>query len=183
MSFDYVGTEANGSVDGKLKTFNVAASHASVLAVGDLVRITGTASAAGVGQIDASTAAVGATGVINNVRPTFAGEQLSITHLPASTAGDVEVNVDSEGLYNVPVSNGPLVVANVGLNAPAVVTAATVNGTVSVSNMGVNATGVATTATLPLRIVALAEDAAGVLGERAIVRLNATTATAGATGV
>lgn len=182
MSFDYVGTEANGSVDGKLKTFNVASSHASVLAVGDLVRITGTASATGIGQVDASTAAVGATGVINNVRPTFAGEQLSITHLPAGTAGDVEVNVDSSGLYNVPVT-GTLVVANVGLNAPAVVTAATVNGTVSVSNMGVNATGVATTATLPLRIVALAEDAAGVLGNRAIVRLNATTATAGATGV
>lgn len=183
MSFHYIGTESNGAVDGKLKTFKVDAAHSGVLGPGDLVVITGTAAADGTAEVDTGVANTANTGVINAVRPNFAGESLSITHLPATTAGEVEVNVDAFALYEVPVSNGPLVVAEVGLNAPAVVTAGTVTGSVFTSNMGVNATGAATTATLPLTIVALKEDEAGVLGNRAVVRLNATQSKAGGTGI
>lgn len=183
MALTYVGSESQGDITGKSKTFNVAAAHAGVLGPGDLVVITGTASAKGVAQVDIGAASTANTGVVAFVKPNIAGEALSQTHLAASTAGDLIVNMDPDALYEVPVSNGPLVADNVGLNAPAVVTAGTVSDSVFTSNMGVNATGVATTATLPLRIVALKEDSAGVLGNRAIVKLNATTSRAGATGI
>lgn len=181
--FEYHGTESNGSVDGKQKLFAVDAAHAGVLGPGDLVLITGDASTEGVSEVDAGSATIANTGVVSSVQPTLSGENLSITHLPASTAGNVLVNTDAFAEYEVAVSNGPLVVANVGLNAPAVVTTGTVNGTLFSSNMGVNATGVATTVTLPLRIVALRKDADGVLGNRALVRLNNTTSKSGALGI
>lgn len=183
MAFLYQGTESNGSVDGKQKEYAVDATHAGVLGPGDLVVITGDGSATGVSEVDVGVVGSANTGVISSVKPTIAGEALSTTHLAASTAGNVLVNVDDQALYEVPVSNGPLVVANVGLNCPAIVTAGTVNGSVFTSNMGANATGVATTSTLPLRIVALLEDEDGVLGNRALVRMNETTSKLGATGI
>lgn len=183
MAFQYQGTESNGSIDGKQKEYAVDAGHAGVLGSGDLVLITGDGSATGVSEVDVGTANAANTGVISAVLPNISGEALSITHLAASTAGNVLVNVDDQALYKVPVSNGPLVVANVGLNAPAVVTAGTVTGSMFTSNMGVNATGVDTTSTLPLRIVALLEDEDGVLGNVALVRMNETTSKLGATGI
>jgi hypothetical protein len=182
MAFRYQGTESNGSPDGKQKTYAVDSSS-GVLGPGDLVLITGDGSAKGISEVDIGTANTANTGVISSVKPNIAGEALSQTHLAATTAGNVLVNVDDQALYEVPVSNGPLVVANVGFNAPAVVTVGTVNGSMFVSNMGVNATGVATTSTLPLRIVALREDSAGVLGNVALVRMNETTSKLGATGI
>ena len=181
--FKYVGTQAQGDVTGKLKRFAVAAAHAGVLGPGDLVLVTGDANAQGISEVDIGTASTANTGVVMGVEPVFAGESLSITHLPASTAGYLLVNVDPDALYEVDVSNGPLAVADVDLNAPAVVTAGTVSGGIFTSNMGVNDTGAATTATLPLRIVRLLEDDAGVLGNKAIVKLNATTTRAGAAGI
>lgn len=183
MGFHRIGTEANGAIDGKLKTFNVDAAHATVLGPGDVVRITGTASADGTPEVDTGVAATANTGVIAAVRPNYAGEQLSITHLPASTAGTVEVNVDAFCTYEVAVVNGPLVVANVGLNIALDNTAGTVTGSVFTSNMAVDASTVATTATLPFTVVELRDDEAGVLGNRALVRVNATPSKAGGTGI
>lgn len=183
MGFLYNGTESNGSVDGKQKEYAVDAAHAGVLGPGDLVLITGDGSVTGVSEVDAGSATIANTGVLSSVKPNIAGESLSVTHLAASTAGNVLVNVDTGALYDVPVSNGPLVVANVGLNCPAIVTAGTVSGSLFTSNMGANATGVATTVTLPLRVVALLEDEAGVLGNRALVRLNNITSKPGALGI
>ena len=162
--FQWVGTETSGSPDGKLKRYNVDAAHAGVLGIGDLVVITGDGSATGVSEVDIGTANTANTGVIMAVEPNFAGEALSTTHLAATTGGNVLVNVDDQALYEVDVANGPMVVANVGLNCPAVVTAGTVTQNVFTSNMKANFTGVATTSTLPLRIVALLEDSDGVLG-------------------
>ena len=181
--FKHIGTESQGDVTGKVKKFAVAAAHAGVLGVGDLVLVTGDADATGVSEVDIGTANTANTGVIVGVEPNFAGEALSQTHLAASTAGNVYVNVDPDALYEVDVSNGPLSVDDVDLNAPAVVTAGTVSGSLFTSNMGVNDTGAATTVTLPLRIVALKEDSAGTLGNKAIVKLNATTSRAGAVGI
>lgn len=183
MAFLYQGTESQGSIDGKQKEYAVDAAHAGVLGPGDLVVITGDATAEGVSEVDTGVANTANTGVISAVNPNFSGEALSQTHLAASTAGTVLVNVDDQALYEVPVSNGPLTVADVGLNAPAVVTAGTVTASTFTSNMGVNATGAATTSTLPLRIVALREDDDGVLGNRALVRMNETTSKLGATGI
>jgi hypothetical protein len=181
--FRKVGTDSQGDVSGKLKLYNVAVGNGTVIGPGDLVRITGTASAAGVAQVALGPADTASTGVVAFVELNLAGEALSRTHLPASTAGNVFVDTDINALYECDVANGPLAVTSVGLNCPAVVTAGTVNGSVFISNMTANATGAAATATLPLQIVALLEDADGVLGNRALVRINATTVKPGATGI
>lgn len=183
MGFNWDRTQSQGDPTGKVFSYDVAAGHATLLAPGDVVRISGTASADGKPQADAATATQSVTGVLTAVDPAFSGEALSDTGLPATTAGSIKVNVDDQALYQVDVSNGPLVVANVGLNADIVATAATKTGGLSVSNMTLNATGVLSTVTLPFRIVALLEDEAGVLGNRALVRVNNSTISAGAIGV
>jgi hypothetical protein len=68
---------------------------------------------------------------------------------------------------------------NTGIN----ITTATKSGGLTVSNMTADFATVAVTVTLPFRVVALLEDAAGVLGNRVLVRPNATTASTGGTGV
>lgn len=169
---------------GKLERFDVAAAHATRLAIGDLVRITGEANATtGTPQVDAPTAGQSITGVISGIVPGFATENFTDTGLAALTAGSVLVQCDPRAEYEVDVVNGPLVVANTGLNADFVPTAATNTAGYTQSNMVLNATGVATTVTLPLRIVKLLVGSDGVLGSRALVRLNTTTMIAGATGV
>ncbi len=182
--FKFVGSESQGDITGKVKTFSVASTHAGVIGVGDLVITTAASVADGSPTVDISTATTTAsTGVVTGVKPNFSNEALSITYLPANTAGEVMVNVDAFALYEADVANGPLVAANVGLNAPSVVTAGTVSGSLFTSNMTINATGIATTATLPWRIVALLQDANGVLGNKALVRVNASTSNIGATGL
>lgn len=183
MGFHRIGTEANGTIDGKLKTFNVDATHATNLVAGDVVRITGTASADGTPEVDTGVAATANTGVIAAVRPQYEGEALSRTGLPASTAGTVEVNVDAFCTYEAPVTGGTLAVTDVGSNIGLDNSAATISGGLFISNMAVDATSVATTATLPFTIVELREDEAGVLGNRALVRMNATPSKAGGTGI
>ena len=181
--FKLVNTDSQGDVTGKQKTFSVLAATAEVIVPGDLVRIAGTANAEGVADVSIAPTTTASTGVVMSIDPTFAGEALSQTHHAASTLGTLKVNVDPNALYEVDVANGPLAITNVGQNCPAVVTEATASGSLFPSVMTANATGAATTVTLPLRIVALKEDADGVLGNVAIVRLNATTVAAGATGV
>ena len=181
--FRFVGS-VNYGPDGKLEKFDVDAAHATRLSIGDVVRISGTATAAtGVAQVDAGAATQQVTGVISGIVPNFATENLTDTGLPAATAGSVLVQVDPQAEYEVDVSNGPLLVADVGLNVDLVATAASLSGGLTISNMTVNATGKATTATLPFRVVALLTDSAGVLGNRARVKVNASTNNAGAAGV
>lgn len=169
---------------GKLERFDVAAAHATRLAIGDLVRITGTASAVtGVAQVDAPTAGQSVTGVISGIVPGFATENFTDTGLAASTLGSVLVQCDPRAEYEVDVVNGPLAVTDVGLNATYVPTAATNTAGYTQSNMVLNATGVATTSTLPFRIIKIMAGSDGVFGSKALVRLNETTMIAGATGV
>ncbi len=175
--------QSNAEYVGKVFNFAVDAAHATLLAPGDVVVITGEADASGIGEIDAAAATGAITGVIAGVEPNYVGEALSETGLPATTAGNVYVHNNRELLFDVDVANGPLTVSQVGLNANTVVTAATKSGGLTVSNMALNATGAAGTATFQWRIVRLLEDEDGVLGNRATVRMNATTATAGAAGV
>lgn len=170
--------------DLKLMTFDVPASHATLIAPGDVVRLNGTATAGtSVIQCDVATAGQSITGVVVGIVPNFATETLTTAGLAAGVAGTVVVNVDPVGVYNVAVSNGPLVVADVGLNADIVATAATLSGGLAISNMTLNSTGKATTNTLQFRIEKLLPDSAGVLGNRAIVRVNNSTTFTGTTGV
>ena len=181
--YKLVNTDSQGDVTGKQKTFAVLVATTEVIVPGDLVRIAGTANAQGVADVSIAPTSTACTGVVMSIDPTFAGEALSQTHHASGTLGTIKVNVDPNATYEVDVANGPLLITEVGLNAPAVVTEATASGSLFPSVMEVNATGVATTATLPLHIVALKEDAAGVLGNVAIVRINESTLALGATGI
>lgn len=169
--------------DGKTREYTVPSSHASLLTVGDVVTETGTADANGDPQVDAATAGSIVTGVIVGIKPDYATEFLSDIKLVAGTAGKVLVNIDPDAEYEVDVSNGPLVVADVGLNVNIVATAATTSGGLTTSNMTVNATGKATTSTLQFRVLRLLQNSAGVLGGRARVRPNVSINNIGATGV
>ena len=182
--FQFRGTLDQAEASGKLQTFTVAATHTTNIGPGDLVILTGTSDAEGNAEADIQTAAnTRSTGVCVDVTPNFAGEALSQTYLSAGRAGSILVNTDPDALYEADVANGPFTANQVGLNAPVVVTAGTLSGGLFVSNMEVNRTGAATTATLPVRVEALLKDDQGVLGNRVLVKLNATTRRPGTTGV
>lgn len=185
MSFNWSRTQSQGDATGKQFLYDVDAAHATLLAPGDVMRISGTASADGTPQIDSSGAGVAITGILLSVAPQFAGEALSETGLPATTGGSVLVNVDPNSLWEVDVVNGPLVVANVGLNADTDAAVATTAGGLSISNMALDAGTVAGTDTLQFRIVALVQDPlSGIAdGTRALVRFNNSTLNTGTTGV
>lgn len=180
--FKYRKSQAGGGTTGDVSTFAVDAAHSTLLAPGDAVVITGDADSVGVSEVDTGNATTANTGVIESVDFTLAGETLTETGLPASTAGTVKVRVDQYALYEIDC-DGTLTVADVGLNCGINATTATKNGGLTVSNMTLDIATAATTQTLPYRIVALLEDDAGVLGNRALVRPNATTASDGAAGV
>lgn len=180
--FKWVGSLSQDP-QGKLKTYYVAAGHASRLAANDFVTVTSTSSADGTPEVDAVAAGADITGQIVSIVPNFATEAFTETSLPASTGGYVLVNTDPRAIFEVDVENGPLAITDTNLNANLVANAATVSGGLSISNMTLNATGKATTATLQFRIVQLLVGADGVLGSRARVQLNESTNIAGATGV
>lgn len=181
MGFQYVGTLSQGDVTGKEKMY--VSGSSGVVGPGDVVRITGTADADGIATVDLGPANTGSTGVVSSILPIFSGESLSTTWAPASTATKLLVNCDPFALYEADVANGPLTAVDVGLNVPLVATVGTVSGSLFTSNMTVNATGKNTTNTLPFQVVRLLVGSDGVLGSRALVRMNASTSTYGATGI
>lgn len=177
-------SQGSADHDGKLETYSIDAAHSTLLAPGDVIRLSGTSDADGVAGVDAAGATGTITGIIAGFEPIFAGEQLSETGLPAGVAGRARCHIDPMLNFEVDVVNGPLTADQVGLNANIVNTAATKQGGLTVSNMALNATGAAATATLQFRIVGLAPNRDGVVdGTRARVRMNATTTRAGQTGV
>lgn len=180
--FRWVGSQSDDP-RGKVKTFTVESTHGTRLAIGDVVVITSTSDANGIQQVDAAAAGAAVSGVIVGIVPNFATESFTDTGLAASTAGSVLVNIDPRAEYEVDVSNGPLLVTEVGLNLPLVATAATVSGGLTISNMTVNRTGAATTAATEFRLNKLLVGSDGVLGSRCIVTINNSTNIAGAAGV
>ena len=180
--FKYRKSQAGGGTTGNVFTFAVDAGHTTLLAPGDAVVITGDGSATGVSEVDTGNATTANTGVIESVDPNIAGESLTDIGLLALTAGTVKVRVDQYALYEID-ADATAVVANVGLNVSINNTDATKSGSLTISNMTADIATVATTITLPYRIVALLEDDDGVLGNRLLVRPNATTADAGAVGI
>lgn len=185
MGFVLAKSQASADHDGKVQTYSVDAAHATLLAPGDMVQVTGASDVNGVSGVDAAGTTGQVTGVIAGVDIQYAGENLTETGLPASTAGTVKVHIDPNINYIVDVVNGPLVAANVNLNANIVNTAASKLGGLTISNMALNATGVATTASLPLRIVGIPRNEVdGTLdGTKAIVRINNSALRAGTVGV
>jgi hypothetical protein len=181
--FTAVKKQGASETAGMVQTYAVAASHATLLAPGDACVITGTSNTDGVAAVDAGNATTANTGVITSIDFILSGENLTETGLPAGIAGTVKVNVDPLQNYEVE-SNATLLAADVGLNIGIDDSAATKLGGLTVSNMVLDAATKATTQTLPYRIVALLPGKdSGVLGDRALVRPNASTINDGAAGV
>ncbi len=172
--FNALRIQSDGDYTGKLETYAVISASQN-LAPGDVLLESGTADTTGRSDVDVAGTTGAITGVVAAFTPQFVGEVLSGTGLASGASTDVQLHIDPNQLFDVDVANGPLAVASVGLNANIVVTAATNPTGLTISNHTLNATGVATTATFPFRIVSLLEDSAGVLGNRAVVRINAST--------
>ena len=176
-------TQGQGEYTGKLETFSVAAAHARIVASGDVVNLTGTSNTAGKAGADNSAdgaIASQALGVVASVTPQFVGENLSTTTLPASTAGEIQAHIDPNVVF-LADSDATLLVTDVGLNIG--YNALESSDSLGTSNYTLDSSSKAATVTLPFRIVALAEDDDGVLGNRALVTLNNSTLAAGTVGV
>lgn len=120
---------------GKVVTYGVDSGHATLLAVGDLVTITGIADATGLQQVDASAAAGLITGAIVAIDPNFAN--IDQAGLPAAVGGSVKVAVGRDMLLET-TSTTAVLLADVGQNAEIVATAATLSGGMAISNMVLN---------------------------------------------
>lgn len=180
--FNITGTEADGDYTGKLRRFHVDVAHAGILSVGDAVKLTGTAHTDGVAEVDIASQGAAIAGVIASFEPRIEGEALSDTGLPATTANYVNCHVSQDTLFIVDCDE-TLGVADVGLNADALVTVATKSGGMTTSNMEIDSSTKAATSTLHFRIVQLREGDDGTLGDRAVVRFNGLSSHTGTTGV
>jgi hypothetical protein len=150
--FRPIQARSGHSYTGKIETYAVDATHATLLAVGDLVIETGNLDASsGLSEVDAASAGGLITGVIVAVDPNISN--LEQKGLPASTAGTVKVAVDKDMLLEAETSGGTFAVTDVGGNLPIVATAATASGGLVNSNMTIDATGAASSATDQIRIV------------------------------
>lgn len=156
---------------GKVQTFAVAAAHSTLLAVGDLVRITGTARASdGMAEVDAAATAQTLTGVIVGVD--FDMSNLERKGLPALSAGTVKVATDRDMILEAEAST-TVALVDVGANADIVATAATASGGLVNSNMTVNTTSPAA-ATAQIRIMGL-KDGLTASGSTIYCRINEST--------
>lgn len=177
MAFTLVNAGGMSENTGKVRLVAVASSHATLIAPGDIVRYTGTARADGVAEVDVVTATgQQVAGVVSGINFNVAGENFSYTGLAASAAGELFIHTSPDLLYTVPTT-ATLAVADVGLNADADFVAATRSGVLDTSNVKLASASKAATATLQFRIEALLPDAAGVLGNVALVRINNQSAT------
>jgi len=170
MGFRPVQSIGGGTYNGKVQTFGVASGHATLLAVGDLCTITGTADATGLAQVDASAAAGLITGCIVSIEPNF--DNLEQAGLPAGTAGKVKLAVDRNMLMEAP-SSTTVAVTDVGGNSEIVATAATLSGGLAISNMTVN-TAAAISGTAQIRIEGL-KDGGTAAGTILYCRINEST--------
>ena len=166
-------TQNSSGYTGKVQTYNVAVGHSTLLAPGDFVSETGTATAVGLAGVDATAAGGLITGVISSIGLNISN--LEAKGLAASTAGTVKVITDPEALFEIEISGGNLTVANVGQNADIVATVATLSGGLVSSNMTLNGAAPGS-ATAQLRIVGLVPStdgtAIGAAGNKALVRIN-----------
>lgn len=164
-----VGTGENA---GKVRRYYVDAAHASIIAPGDVVKLTGAADADGVAAVGRATSAGVIAGVVASVEYQVSGEALSDTALPAQKAGYVFVHTDTDLEFEVDCDE-TLAAADVGLNVQPDWAVATKTGGITVTNVKLDSSTKATTATFQFRITGLLPDANGVLGNRATVTINA----------
>ncbi len=166
------------SYTGKVETYAVDATHATLLSVGDLVVETGALDAAtGISEVDATAATALITGVIVGID--FNMSNLEQKGLAALTAGTVKVATDKDMLLEAETSGGTFALTDVGGNLDIVATAATQSGGLVNSNMTINATGAASSATAQIRIVGVKDSGSitypAPVGTTLICRINEST--------
>jgi len=125
-----------GAPDQPLVRYHVISTHSTILAPGDILKLSGTADAFGYAEVDAAAAGDLIIGVLASVEPDYTNETLNEQGLPASTAGYVQVNTSGSAIYEVAGDGtNALAVTQVGLNTDIIATAATRSGGVTSSNM------------------------------------------------
>lgn len=177
----------SGGTGGTLETYDVPASVTGQIAPGDVVQLNGSSTPAGSdgvpGRAQVTTIAVAEAGQVVGVVSDFEYNPLELTEsAPAgATFRTCMVDVEPLNLYEVD-SDATLLAADVGANAGINGVVPSVSGGLTSSAQTLDSSSIATDATLPLNIVALLEDDAGILGNRALVRFNNTTTSAGVLG-
>jgi len=163
---------SGNSYTGKIQTFAVASGHSTLIAVGDLARITGTANANGLAEVDTAATAQTLTGPI--VAIDYDISDLERKGLAAGTAGTVKVAVDRDLLMEAE-SSTTVSLDDVGSNADIVAAVATASGNLVNSNMTVNTTSPGS-ATAQIRIEGIKDAADGLsTGTTMFVRINEST--------
>lgn len=146
----------NGSpYNGQANLYYVAAGEANNIAIGDLVKLSGTSDANGVpGVIRCGAAADVYVGSVVGFKPY--PSDLAKNYRPASTAYYLYV-ADSPDIVFEVQADAVVNAADVGLNFDPTVTAATVTGNTAVSNMQIAGATKAVTATLGFKLVGLVQ--------------------------
>lgn len=179
IGFKPIADVNGGQFVGALVRYHVASSHSTKLAIGDLVKITGTAHTDGTPEVDAAAAAGLLTGVIVGVE--VSPSSLEQKHLPASTAGYVLVAQQPKLYMKANYSGGTPAVTDVGGNADIVATEASASGGLMFSNMKVDASSFGS-ATAQVRLEKIVYQADGSTIDHLIVSINESTVT-GVVGV
>lgn len=160
----------NGGYAGALLRAYVPSSNSAIIAQGDIVKPSGSADAEGVPGVTRAASAGTIYGVVTSVD--FTSESnIDKNWLPADTEGYVNVQGLPDVAFEVECS-AQLDPADVGLNANATFSASSVDGGMATSGMKLDSSTKAATGTLQFRIVALRADSDGVVGNRAVVRIN-----------
>lgn len=147
-----------GRDGGSVQKYHVDSGHATILAKGDHVKLTGTAFTDGTAEVDAATGGAVFLGVIVGVEIDYSNETLNEQGLPASTAGYVLVNQSPTAQYEV-AGDGTtaLAVTEVGLNFDSTVTAATRSGGVTRSNFVLNTTTTGVNTVAQWKVISLVD--------------------------
>lgn len=138
-----------GDYTGKQNVYPVSASHATLLAVGDMLKFTGHSDVNGNPYVDAAAATGILVGPISTIQ--FNPQNLQQVGLPVGIGGYVTVEYDRYSLLQAKIS-ADITGDMVQLNFPILATAATLTGGLAYSNMEIDTSGGGTTATNQVRI-------------------------------
>ena len=158
-----------GAYTGSVNKYCIPASDSTPMAVGDLVKLAGSADADGVVTIARCAATNPTIGAIVGFEPDK--DYDSQTHRTASTLRYALVADDPNQLF-VGQNDGTIAADDIGLNADFVVAA--VNTTTGLSGFEIDTSSKNTTATLSLKIIGLDRRPDNVIGAAAdcIVKIN-----------
>lgn len=167
---------------GKVTLYYIPASDATAMAVGDLVDLAGSADANGVPSITRATSVNGPfLGAIVGFLPSGTAPvdgklmtgtaDLSLSGYRSASTERYALVADSPDLVFVAQGSGTFAVADTGLNASALLTAASANGNAGMSNEQVDLSTKATTASLGLKILGAVRSVENDLSDTSNVKL------------